>query len=268
VSDDPRARGAESPEPDAGVAESAGEAAAGTHSAARTNADSGTLVDAGNRADAGAFSAAGTVSAARAALEAGQDALAGPMGQTIHAAREVIGRAGRAMVPDGTARRRRVARLARRPLPLLYDVHPEARRALPHPLGLRVIPVAEIAGSAVEPTQRGGDFLPFRSMRTSDWQARWKRLREANERLAQLPPIDVYQYGGRYWVMDGHNRVALALLEDQPEIDANVTELHLPGTRPTTRAGNLAPLLEESREAQSAAFSNRVARRPRREDDG
>jgi hypothetical protein len=123
-----------------------------------------------------------------------------------------------------------------------------------------VIPVADIAGSAVEPTQRGGDFLPFQNMRTPDWRARWRRLQHANERLAQLPPIDVLQYGDRYWVMDGHNRVALALYEDQPEIDANVTELHRPGTRPAT-AGLLAPLLEESREATSAAFSNRVAGR-------
>jgi hypothetical protein len=208
-----------------------------------------------------------TISAARAAFGAAQDAVAGPVGGTISAARSAIGRAGRAIVPDDTARRRRVARLARRPLPLLYDVHPGARRALPHPLGLRTIPVASIAGSAVEPTQRGGDFLPFASMRTPDWRGRWQRLRDANERLAQLPPIDAYQFGDRYWVTDGHNRVALALYEDQPEIDANVTELHVPGTRPV-RAGALAPLLGESREAESAAFGQRGRPRRAREDRG
>ena len=202
-----------------------------------------------------------TVRVARAALEAGQDAVGRPMGETINAARAVIGRAGRAIVPDGTARRRRVSRQAKQPLPLLFDELPEARRALPHPLGLRVIPVARIAGSAVEPTQRGGDFLPFTHMRTANWRGRWQRLRQANERLAQLPPIDVLQFGDRYWVTDGHNRVALALYEDQPEIDANVTELHLPGTRPA-QAGLLAPLLEESRDAENAAFPRRAASVP------
>jgi hypothetical protein len=200
---------------------------------------------------------ADTLSAARAAIEAGQEALTRPVGGTIHAARQVIGRAGRALGRDTAARRRRIAGQAREPLAMLYEVHPEARRALPHALGLRVIPVDRIAGSAVEPPQRGGDFLPLRQMRTANWRSRWQRLRQANERLAQLPPIDVFRFGDRYWVTDGHNRVALALLEDQPEIDANVVDLHLPGTRPS-HAGALAPLLEETREAGAAVFPRRA----------
>jgi hypothetical protein len=84
-------------------------------------------------------------------------------------------------------------------------------------------------------------------MRDANWAARWQRLRAANERLAHFPPIDAIRFAGRYWVSDGHNRVALALYEGQPEIDANVTELHLPGER-TQPAGSLVGLLEESRE--------------------
>jgi hypothetical protein len=199
------------------------------------------------------------LSVARAALQAGR-AVARPVGGTISAARAVIDRAGQALTPSGTTRVRRLRRLARKPLPLLYDVHPEARRALPHPLGLRTIPVAEIAGSAVEPPQRGGDFLPLLGMRTRDWAARWRRLGRANERLAYLPPIEVVRFGDRYWVMDGHNRVALALYGDQPEIDANVVDLHLPGDQPE-HAGALAPLLEEARAAGPTTFQRRTVPR-------
>ena len=212
------------------------------------------------------------LSVARAALEAGH-AVARPVGETIHAARAAIDRAGHALQPGRTTRVRRLRRLAREPLPLLYDVHPEARRALPHPLGVRTISVAEIAGSAVEPTQRGGDFLPLPDLRTQDWVARWQRLGWANERLAYLPSIEVVRYGDRYWVVDGHNRVALALYEDQPEIDANVVDLHLPG-EPIERAGALAPLLEEARAAGPTPFQRRTVaeaeperqNRPRDED--
>jgi hypothetical protein len=203
------------------------------------------------------------LSMARAALEAGQ-AVARPVSGTISAARAAIDRAGQALQPSRTNRARRLRRLARKPLPLLYEVHPESRRALPHPLGLRTIPVAEIAGSAVEPTQRGGDFLPFRDLRTGDWAARWQRLGLANERLAYLPPIEVVRYGDRYWVVDGHNRVALALYEDQPEIDANVVDLHLPG-EPIQHAGALAPLLEEARAAGPTPFQRRTVAEARPE---
>ena len=199
------------------------------------------------------------LSVARAALEAGQ-AVARPVGGTISAARAAIDRAGQALTPSGTTRGRRLRRLAKRPQPLLYDVHPEARRALPHPHGLRPNPLAEIAGSAVEPAQRGGDFLPLQELRTKDWAARWRRLGRANERLAYLPPIEVVRYGDRHWVMDGHNRVALALYGDQPEIDANVVALHLPGDRPE-HAGALAPLLEEARAAGPTAFQRRTVPR-------
>ncbi len=47
--------------------------------------------------------------------------------------------------------------------------------------------------------------------------------------------------------------MALGLYEDQPEIDANITDLHLPG-EPVERAGALAPLLAEERGGGPRAF--------------
>jgi ParB-like chromosome segregation protein Spo0J len=46
------------------------------------------------------------------------------------------------------------------------------------------------------------------------------------------------KHGGRYWVVDGHNRVGLALYSGQPEIDATITELVAPGERRTEASTN------------------------------
>jgi hypothetical protein len=126
------------------------------------------------------------------------------------------------------ARTRRLRRLSRQPLPYLYEVHPEAATANSHELGVRSINVDEIQGTAVgPPNQRGSDFLPLRPFRSPNWNERWRRVRAAADRLAVLPPIDVLHYGGGYWVVDGHNRVAAALYVGQLEVDADVVELRL-----------------------------------------
>lgn len=147
-------------------------------------------------------------------------------------------------MPDRTWRRR-LRRSNATPLPSLYDVHPEARGASSHELGLQTIPVAEIAGTAVEgPDQRASDFLPPPALRSRDWAGRWQRLRTAAEQLEVLPPIDVIRAAGAYWVVDGHNRVAAALAQGQLEIDALVRGIRLPGEPPQTPGGSLAAMLE------------------------
>jgi hypothetical protein len=156
------------------------------------------------------------------------------------------------------ARVRRLRRMARTPLPFLYDVHPEARYANPRDLGTMTLDVADIAGTAVGPArQRGMDFLPMKPLRTLNWRGRWQRVRAASERLAILPPIDVVRYGGRYWVVDGHNRVAAALYNGQLSIDANVVDLDPPSGQPTDGTGSLAARFEEHDEIK-AALSRRT----------
>jgi hypothetical protein len=145
-------------------------------------------------------------------------------------------------------RTRRVRRRAATPLPYLNEVHPDVRRARPMQVGLRTIPVDEIAGTAVGGgDQRGSDFLPLKPFRGQNWSARWQRLNRAQDALAILPPIEVVKYADRYWVIDGHNRVALALYNGQPEIDATIVELVPPGGRRTEPVVELASTLSGSR---------------------
>jgi hypothetical protein len=156
------------------------------------------------------------------------------------------------------ARVRRVRRRAAEPLPFLNDVHPEVRLARPVQVGLRTIPVDEIAGTAVGGgDQRAGDFLPLKAFRGKNWAARWARLRRSQDRLAVLPPIDVFKHGGRYWVVDGHNRVGLALYAGQPDIDAEIIELVAPGERRSEPILTLAPTVAGSVALRTAATGHR-----------
>jgi hypothetical protein len=184
----------------------------------------------------------------------------GPVGRLLHgagahAAEPVVEGVSAALGAAATTiselpgmRVRRIRRRAREPLPSLHELHPEVRRARPIVIGLRSIPIDEIAGTAVAGgDQRGGDFLPLKPFRGQNWKARWQRLRKALDALSILPPIDVEKYDGRYWVTDGHNRVALALYANQPEIDASVVELVPPGGQRTESIGTLEAEVHASR---------------------
>jgi len=74
---------------------------------------------------------------------------------------------------------------------------------------------------------RGQDFLPLKGRQPADWQSRWWRLNSAARNQVVLPPVELLRAGCDYWVVDGHNRVALARERGQLWIDADVTELDM-----------------------------------------
>jgi hypothetical protein len=113
-----------------------------------------------------------------------------------------------------------------RPLPRLADVHPEPP-AGGRWVGLRTVRTECVRGTASAAVSRGQDFLPLKGRQPADWQFRWWRLKSAARNQAVLPPVQLIRAGGEYWVVDGHNRVALARERGQLWIDADVTELDL-----------------------------------------
>jgi hypothetical protein len=171
-------------------------------------------------------------------------------GELAQQARQAIGERAEhiaaALAERPGARVRRVRRMAKDPLPVLWDVHPDARHAPMREVGVLEVPVEKIRGTAQEVGDRGGDFLPLKPFRGDNWRARWQRILSAVDNLKQLPPVDLLRTGDEYWVVDGHNRVAAALYNGQLSLDANVMDLRLPGSpRPPGPSGPIAPYLAE-----------------------
>jgi len=201
-----------------------------------------------------AASAAG--SAASAAASVAADSMGSVARPIIHEVEELASGARRRLDERSRTRKRGSRANPSEPLKLIYDVHPEARRAAPREIGLKIVPIESILGTAVEgPAQRGSDFLPLKPRRGADWEGRFRRIQNALERLDTLPPVDLLKFGDGYWILDGHNRVAVGLTMGQVAVDANVTELRMPGSRAT--ASRIAPYLEGSGDLRAAGTGRR-----------
>ncbi len=129
----------------------------------------------------------------------------------------------------------KVAPGRRRRLPRLADVHPGPSTG-GRWIGLRTVPTASVRGTASLAETRGPDFRPLGGHEPADWDSRWSRLTSAARDQAILPPVQLVRAGGDYWVVDGHNRVALAKERGQLWIDADVTELDLGSDSTATAA--------------------------------
>jgi hypothetical protein len=152
--------------------------------------------------------------------------------------------------------RARPTRSSKTPLPNLYQVHPEARNAAIRERGVIAVPLEQIAGTTVSSVPRAMDFLPMGTARTPGWQARWDRILRAMDRLVPLPPIDVFRYGDRYWVADGHNRVAAAHRNGQLDVDANVVDLI--GSGAQAPATPIAGYLEDSTDLRAVGSGRQL----------
>ncbi len=118
--------------------------------------------------------------------------------------------------------------------------------------GVQIVPVDQIVGTTRHPSQVTGDFLPLPELRGQNWRARWQRIRGASDRLAVLPPVDLIKVGEDYFVTDGHNRVAAARSAGMVGIDADVTELVVPGTEADPTPSSVSTSMLETKALRSA----------------
>jgi hypothetical protein len=154
----------------------------------------------------------------------------------MHLGDVIIDHVATPSMPRARSVRKRLLGLGRRePLPSLYDRHPRATAALRRPRGLQVVPLDRIVGTFRHPSQNTADFLPLPELRGRNWEARWLRIRRAIDKLRVLPAVELALVGGEYYVKDGHNRIAAALQVGAVTIDADVTELILPGDTANAR---------------------------------
>lgn len=88
-----------------------------------------------------------------------------------------------------------------------------------YPRGLVSVPVDKVVGSL---NKSGSMNRRFR-YKSGKVDSRLRALRHANQwGMVALPPVELYQLGDEYYVVDGHHRMAIALENRQVEIDANV----------------------------------------------
>ncbi|HKM17667.1 MAG: ParB N-terminal domain-containing protein [Firmicutes bacterium] len=89
-------------------------------------------------------------------------------------------------------------------------------------LGLRTVEVKKIVGSV----NRWQDFdAQFRFRLTSQTAVeRYSRIKRAMEEGAIMPPVKLYKVRDKYYVLDGHHRIAAAKELGQIYVDAYVTE--------------------------------------------
>jgi nucleotide-binding universal stress UspA family protein len=86
---------------------------------------------------------------------------------------------------------------------------------------LKEIPLDAIVGSVGRYADFTRSFLP----RQDSDQGRWAKVKVAQTGLGGLPPIQVYQIGDAYFVLDGNHRVSVARQLGAPCIQAYVTEV-------------------------------------------
>jgi hypothetical protein len=87
--------------------------------------------------------------------------------------------------------------------------------------GMQTVPIDHIIGSE----GRYRDFTKFFLPRANHLKTRWERVDMAALQDITLPPIQLYEIGGVYFVRDGNHRVSVARTQGGEMIDAEVISL-------------------------------------------
>jgi SAM-dependent methyltransferase len=87
--------------------------------------------------------------------------------------------------------------------------------------GMQAVPIKLIVGSE----GRYRDFNKYFLPRSEHLRQRWERVDIARLKNIALPPIQLYEIGGVYFVRDGNHRVSVAYSQGVELIDAEVTSL-------------------------------------------
>ena len=92
--------------------------------------------------------------------------------------------------------------------------------------GVRSVPIARIVGSVDRFDDFDRAFLPRRRHSSG----RWQHVARAHADGRELPPVQLYEIGGDYFVQDGHHRISVARLNGQQFIEAEITAAAVSGS--------------------------------------
>jgi hypothetical protein len=116
--------------------------------------------------------------------------------------------------------------LRRRPVDLLPfdEVRERLRLRSLVDRGVQEVPLAAIAGSLGRERDFSRAFLP----RSEALRQRWEAVKALAEGPRGFPPVELYQVGRAYFVVDGHHRVSVARALGATAIEARVREYPTP----------------------------------------
>lgn len=102
-------------------------------------------------------------------------------------------------------------------------------------VGMKTVPIEKIVGSEGRYQDFDNHFLP----KSRNLQQRWQRVDQAHLTDIVLPPIQLYEISGLYFVRDGNHRVSVAKAQGVSFIDAEIISLQSeimlkPGVNPDT----------------------------------
>jgi hypothetical protein len=84
--------------------------------------------------------------------------------------------------------------------------------------GMRAVAIETICGSE----ERADDFDDFFRPLAQHNRERWLSVAEARLRGVYLPPVQLIEVSGRYYVRDGHHRISVAQALGESFVDAEV----------------------------------------------
>ncbi len=90
--------------------------------------------------------------------------------------------------------------------------------------GLQDVPLERIVGTVGREREFTRAFLP----REEALRERWEDVKRLAEGPSGFPPVELYNVGGTYFVVDGHHRVSVARARGAPSIEARVREYPTP----------------------------------------
>ena len=85
--------------------------------------------------------------------------------------------------------------------------------------GIKLVPVEKIRGSINRCNDFDAEFRPLQEYT----KERWVNIALAYSRDESLPPVELVDLDGTYFVIDGHHRISVAKMLGQREIEAEVT---------------------------------------------
>ncbi|MCB1056948.1 MAG: hypothetical protein KDD11_15720, partial [Acidobacteria bacterium] len=90
--------------------------------------------------------------------------------------------------------------------------------------GIEEVPLEKIIGSLGRALEFDRAFLP----RRESSRQRWERLARLADGPVGFPPVDLYQVGDAYFVVDGHHRISVLQSLGAPSVEAHVKEFLTP----------------------------------------